>query len=73
MDEYMIKYSKGGRSEIEKADTHLEAITKNAAKSVSNVRFFETYPALEPNHFMVVNTRTHATKFYKMVQSRGGV
>jgi hypothetical protein len=48
-------------------------IEESAAKSVSNVRFFKTYPALEPNHFMVVNTRTHATKFYKMVQRRGGV
>lgn len=69
MDEYTINYSCGGTEGHEKANSHKDAIIKNASKSLPKVccRFFETYPQIEPKHFIVTNTKTNEKKYFKMI------
>ncbi len=67
MDDYTIEYVNGGKTSCERAESHIEAITKNASKSISKARFFETFPQIDPNHFIVKNTKTKEVKYYKMI------
>lgn len=66
---YKIEYSKGGKMGFIEANSPLEAITKDAKKSLPNtkVRFFETYPKIEPNHFIVTDIDNNSVTFYKMI------
>lgn len=62
MDDYTIEYVNGGTTGYERDENHMDAITKNASKSISKARFFETFPQIDPHHFIVTNTRTKKKK-----------
>ena len=57
---YSLKPEKGSLYEL---------MSKDAKKSLPNakVRFFETYPKIEPNHFIVTDMDNNSVTFYKMI------
>ncbi len=67
MSMYKIIYSRGGTTGLVEANSALEAIEKDCVNSGVKARFFETFPKIEPNHFVVTNLENNSVKYYKMV------